>query len=139
MPGFLHNNNGVLGLPMRMVVALIIGGAALGAITYFMTTHCWTPEQINVNWRPNVVDEGSSTITVTVKDADGDPIKDATVTITGLGGAGSTKTNNGGEAEITLTTNIPENKNEGYLDITAKASGCYKDYSQDNAIKVVAG
>lgn len=139
MPAFLHDNNGVLGLPMRMVVALIIGGAALGTITYFMTTHCWSPEQLNVNWHPDVVDEGASTINVTVRDADGDPIKDASVAITGLGGAGSDKTNNDGEVEITIHTHIPENRNEGYLDITARVSGCYKDYSHNDAIKVVAG
>lgn len=132
-------DRGVLGLPMRMVVALIIGGAALGAVTYFMMTHCWTPEQLNVSWEPGVADAGLTTITVTVSDADGDPIKDASVVITGLGGAGSNKTNGTGEAEITINTQIPDHRNQGYLDITAKASGCYKDYSQDKAIKVVEG
>lgn len=139
MPDLFHDPRGVLGLPMRMVVALIVGGAALGAITYFMMNHCWTPEQLDVSWQPNVVEAGHASITITVNDADGDPVNDASIAVTGLGGAGSNKTNNEGKAEITINTRIPDSRKEGYLDITVKASGCYKDYHQNSAIKVVEG
>ncbi len=132
-------SNGVLGLPTRMVVALIVGAAALGTLTYCMMNHCWLPKELNVNWEPKMIKAGHTSVTVTVTDADGDPVPGASVTITGLGGAGENKTDKNGTAEITIHARLPEHRNEGYLDVTAQTSGCYKDYSQKDAIKVVAG
>jgi hypothetical protein len=122
-----------------MVVALIIGGAALGTVTYYTATHCWTPEHLKVAYEPDVVEEGPTSITVTVNDADGTPVQDASVSVTGLGAGGSNTTNAEGTASVRITSHLPEGRREGYLDIMVTAAGCYKQYSQDDAIKVVKG
>ncbi len=139
MPTFLSDARGVLGLPLRMVVALIIGGAALGTVTYYTAMHCWTPGHLKVAYEPDVVEEGPTSITVTVNDADGTPVQDASVAVTGLGAGGGNTTNAEGTAVIRVTSQLPDGRREGYLDIMVTATGCYKQYSQDDAIKVVKG
>ncbi|MEA2054032.1 MAG: hypothetical protein U9O96_02780 [Candidatus Thermoplasmatota archaeon] len=124
---------------MRMVATLIIGGAVLGAIVYYMTTNCWNPEELQVSWDKDVVEEGNRVIEITVNDKDGKPIKNAIVTITGLETADSNKTGSNGRTQLNINPALSPYRNEGYLDIKVKASGCYKDFEQDDAIKVVVG
>jgi len=125
---------------MRLIVALIIGGAALGTVVYYVHSHCWNPENLQVNWTPNVITVDDTTITVTVKDEDGHPVKGANIVVTGLHTGDSSNTNDLGSVTLSLSgLSIPEYRNEAYLDIEATASGCYKKYEQEDAIKVVRG
>lgn len=122
---------------MRMVITLVIGGAALGSVTYYLTSNCWSPENIQVSWSPEVLNEGDNNLEVKVTDEHGKPIKNAIVTITGLGTASSNRTGSDGEACIHISPILPRYRNEGYLSIQVKAGGCYRDFTQSDAIKVV--
>jgi len=124
-------------LPMRMVVTLVIGGVALGSVTYYLTSNCWSPENIQVSWSPEVLNEGSNTLEVKVADGHGKPIKNAIVTVVGLGTASSNKTGSNGEVRLHINPILPKYRNEGYLSIQVKAGGCYRDFTQSDAIKVV--
>ena len=131
------DEGGVLELPMRMAVTLVIGGAVLGAIVYYVSSNCWNPESIQVSWNPEVLSEGSNDVEVTVNNEHGNPIKDAIVTISGLGDADSNKTGGNGKATLHISPQLGIYRNEGYLDMEVKVSGCYRDFFQHDAIKVV--
>jgi len=127
----------VVELPMRMIVTLIIGGTALGFITYYLTSNCWSPENTQVTWSPDILSEGSNDLEVKVTDGHGKPIKNAIVTVTGLGTASSNKTGSNGEAYLHINPILPQYRSEGYLSIQVKAGRCYRDFIQNDAIKVV--
>jgi len=129
----------VLELPMRMVVTVVIGGAVLGSIMYYMSSNCWNPESIRVSWSPEVLYEGDNEVSITVTDGHGNPLKNAVVTMVGLGDAGSNKTGGDGNAIVHISPQIDPNRNEGYLDIEVKVGGCYRDFIQHDAIKVIRG
>ncbi len=133
----MKDEKGVLGLPMRMVVAIVIGGAVLGIIIYYLTGQCFFPQTLQVSWQPTVIKEGEQKIEVIVKDENGDAIKNAVVTITGLKTADSNKTGSNGKAYLEINPVLPSYRNEGYLDIKVTAGGCYKKFVQEDAIKVI--
>jgi len=133
------DKRGVTDLPMRMVVTLIVGGVVLGVVTYYMTTNCWYPENIQVMWAPDVINNGSADLEVIVTDEHGKPIKNAIVTVTGLKTAASNKTGSDGRTILHVKPVLPEYRYEGYLDMEVKAGRCYREFNQLNAIKVVRG
>ncbi|HHF56495.1 MAG TPA: hypothetical protein ENL42_06250 [Thermoplasmatales archaeon] len=87
-----------------------------------------------------VLNEGVDTysLEIVVKDEKGNPIQNAFVTITGLGYS-SGKTDNNGKTTLDMTIELPEYRDEGYLDLEVRAKGCYKKFHQENAIKVIRG
>ncbi len=131
------NTSGVIGLPLRLVVAIAIGGTALALVVgYIETTKL--PPSLLVSWDKNtyeIGDDGKITIEVTVKDEKNNLIDNAQVVIYGLGDVGSGKTVNG-KTTISLSPHFREN--EGYLNIEVKAAG-YKPYKGEEEIRVVKG
>ncbi|RLF64389.1 MAG: hypothetical protein DRN33_02300 [Thermoplasmata archaeon] len=129
----------VVELPMRMVVTLIVGGIALGSVTYYITSNCWTAENIRVEWKPDVLIEGNADLEVKVMDENGKPIKNAVVTVTGLKTAASNRTGEDGETFLHINPVLPDYRNEGYLNIEVKTGKCYRNFVQTDAIKVIRG
>jgi len=142
MKTLFKDKKGVIDLPMRLMVTLIIGGAVLGMIVYYISSNCWIKENLQVNWYPSVITLSENidtySVEIVVKDEKGNPIQNAFVTITGLGYA-SGKTDNKGNTKLDLTIELPEYRNEGYLDLEVRAGDCYKKFYQEDAIKVVRG
>ena len=134
MEGF--NNEGVIGLPLKMVVSIVIGGVALSAVFYFLSSQCIYPKELDVQWSPLVIEnEKMNKIQVKVR-SDGKAVEGANVVISGLGNASSGKTNENGQATLYFTPHMKE-RNEGYVDIYVNAGRCYKKFHRENAIKVV--
>lgn len=135
---FKNDKRGVEDLPMRMVVTLIVGAAALAVIVVAVSKPCIFPKTLMVEPTTNVVTEGTHVpIHITVKDDRGRPIKGATVTVSGLGTGASNATDTNGKTTLYLDLDLPEYRNEGYLDIEVFAPGCYEKFYQEDAIKVV--
>ena len=130
------DRNGVLGLPLRMVVSIIVGGVALSTVLYFLSSSCIMPKELEVTWKPIVIsNEKKNEITVSVF-ADGKAVRGAEVIIHGLGNASYGKTGKNGNVTLYFTPHM-KGKNEGYVDIRVTAQGCYKSFEEEDAIKVV--
>lgn len=136
----IGDERGVLDLPLRLLVTLVVGAAALSIILYYIFTPCWFPEHLQVHWHPLIINAGEEeTIVVTVMDSHGNPISRASVILSGLGNASSNKTVDDGTATMVISCSLPSYRNEGYLDISVDAPGCYEKFFRENAIKVVRG
>jgi len=134
MEGF--NSEGVIGLPLKMVVSIVIGGVALSAVLYFLSSQCIYPRELDVQWDPLVIEnEKTSEIQVEVK-SDGKAIERANIVIIGLGNASSGKTDENGQATLYFTPHM-KGRSEGYVSIRVTAGRCYKTFVEKNAIKVV--
>jgi len=133
---FLSDDQAVLGLPMRLTVAVIIGAVTLTAILGFIMQPCLFPGNMIVSVEPMVhnMPDGALDITVTVQDSNGRPIIDALVIITGLSVVESDSTSASGT--VTFTDVQPTLDGlEGYLDVRVKAS-CFETFDQTGMIKI---
>lgn len=140
----IKDKNGVIGLPLRLTVCIVIGTIALLFILSYIYNPCLFSEKMIVSIDPmiNTISSGkneeSFIINVQVKDRKGYPIKNANVIIKGLGDASNDLTENNGETRITISPFLNPAINEGYLDIIVKAA-CKDTFSQEKMIKIVRG
>jgi len=140
---FKQDKQGVVGLPMRLTVSIIIGTVALFTIISFIMNPCLFPSKMVVSVYPltnTILGDGSFSlnppITVYVNSSDGHPIAGANVLIKGLGGAGSGSTDEHGKCVILITVTLESGLHEGYLDLSVKAP-CHESFSQDDMVKIV--
>jgi hypothetical protein len=135
---FFSDEWAVLGLPMRLTVAVIIGTIALASILGFILNPCLFPTKMIISVDPMSQDITSS-ITfpcdVLVQDQQGRPVIGAQVLIKGLGAAQSIATDVAGKASFTLTVALSTGTSEGYLDVQVKAP-CFETFSQPDMIKI---
>ncbi|MEF8879420.1 MAG: hypothetical protein V5A64_03400 [Candidatus Thermoplasmatota archaeon] len=139
----VRNKEGVVGLPVRLTVSVIIGGVALATILGFVWQPCLFPDQTIVEATPLVhsVGGGSGRVNINflVKNSDGVPIKDANVVVCGLEDAVEASTDEKGVVSVSLDVSLEDGRSEGYLDVSVKTSGCYQNFHQEDMIKVVRG
>ena len=140
---FKQDKHGVVGLPMRLTVSIVIGTVALFTIISFIMNPCLFPSKMMVSVYPltNTISGDdpfplNPPITVYVNTSDGHPIAGATVLIKGLNGAGSGSTDENGKSVILITVTLESGLHEGYLDVSVKAL-CHESFSQDDMIKIV--
>ncbi|CAJ36294.1 carboxypeptidase-like regulatory domain-containing protein [Methanocella arvoryzae] len=150
--GFLKDEAGVEGLPVRLIVVLVIGVIALAAMVSalngFKPQKTLSASIIEVSGKQGnmlIVDKAGFgkvnktwTCKVKVTDAAGDPIEGASVIVYGMGGAGSDMTNKTGQAYLIKTNDIVlnPNQNSGYMTLEVSAPG-YITYKNENALVVV--
>jgi hypothetical protein len=138
----LFNEDAVVGLPLRLVVCLVIGMAALYSILGLMTQRDLIPRPMVVSVSPmfGVVGNGSQNVSfvVSVQDAEGGGVDEATVLLSGLGGAGIARTNGSGAAVVALAVRLEPGVCEGYLDVGVTAVGRPR-FVQESMVKVVRG
>lgn len=135
--GFL-DKKAVLGLPFRMMVSIIIGGAVLSSLLYYLNSSCVFPQELEVRWNPSFIENyKKSNIHVYVM-ADGKPVSGAMVLISGLGNASFNFTNGEGMAEIQITPHM-KYEGENYLSVMVKAGECYRKFYVERAIRVIPG
>lgn len=136
----LSDERGVVDLPLRLVVTMIFGAIILGLIVYYISTNCFLMKNMQVAWKPSLVEinggNGKCEIEIRVKDEKGNPLRNAVVTVMGLGGADSEITGKDGKVILHLNITIGERR-EGYLNIKVSYNSCYRDFYEENAIKVV--
>ncbi len=130
----MRSNKAVLGLPLRLVVGIIVGGVALSAVLYYLASPCIFPKELSVNWSPiSIPNEEKTPITVIVR-LNGKNVDGAIVIINGLGNISYNKTING-KATLYFTPHM-KGRYEGYLSLTVKGNGCYRRFYEEKAIKV---
>ena len=137
----MRNNNAVLGLPLRIMVSLVIGTVALGAILSYILNPCLFPERLVVSVSPMMTTVSgdqpvNATFLVHVNDTKSHPICDARVIIKGLGGACSGYTDNQGKITLVVQVQLDPGIHEGYLGLSVSAS-CHEPFEQFDVIKIV--
>ena len=129
------DDEGIFGIPLRLLISIIIGGIAL---TTILQLFYYKPiESLDVTWDKDVYSidsDGYVTIKVFVKAGEKN-LSNAQVVINGLKDIASNITNDG-KTILKLEPKIEGN--EGYLSIEVRANG-YQKFFEKDAIKVVRG
>lgn len=132
------NSKGVIELPLRLIVTIVIGGVALTTVLAFLFSPCLFKKDLQVCWDTyKIKADEETTITVSVLDEKGKPVRGATVLLKGLGNATVNQTNETGRVELTIKVTLPEERHEGYLELIVDAGNCYEKFREEEAIKVV--
>lgn len=79
---FRSDNRAIEGLPIRLVIALVVGVASLSVMMNMLSgLNRLTVSELDAKPEPEVIGLGQQTIEIVVIDADGNPVADATVVV----------------------------------------------------------
>lgn len=139
-----HDDRAIEGLPIRLVIALVVGIACLavmmnviGGFDGFGTT------ELDASPEPEIIQPAATDVAVTVTDPDGGTITNATVVATGdtaqLSGVKTAETGPNGTATLALDPSLRPNQDQGTitLDIRPPSDGDYSDDRENTEILVV--
>jgi hypothetical protein len=139
------DDRAIEGLPIRLVIALVVGVASLSVMMNTLAgINTLGVTELDVQPTPEVVDPTPQDVTVTVVDPEGEPIADATVVAKGgtaqLDSVETATTNESGTATLPLKPSLGPNQDEGtvVLDVKPPASGQYADRRENTKVLVVA-
>jgi len=138
-------DRGVAGLPIRLVVAFVVGTAVLGVMLNMVSgVGALTATELDAQPTPDVVQPGNETITVAAVDADGHTVPGVTVILSAdtarLAGGRSVvaRTNTTGVATLHVTPTLPPTADQGTLTLTVKPpSSKYVDRRANTDVLVV--
>ncbi|NHN61187.1 MULTISPECIES: Ig-like domain-containing protein [Halorussus] len=141
---FASDSRAIEGLPIRLVIALVVGVASLGVMMNMLSgIGGLTVTELDARPSPDVVGPGQQEVDVTVVDPEGNPVEGATVVITGdtatLGNVETATTDENGEITVTIDPDLGPNQRQGTLaiDIKPPAGSDYADERENTAILVV--
>jgi len=134
------------GLPIRLVIALVVGVASLGVMMNTLAgIQTLGVTELDVQPEPEVVGENATDVTVTVVSPGGDQIADATVVAKSgtarLDSVVTAKTDANGTATLSLAPSLGPNQEEGTVSLSVKppAGSQYADDRENTNVLVVAG
>jgi hypothetical protein len=146
MDAFLQDDRGIEGLPIRLVIALVVGVASLSVMMNTLGgIQTLGVTELDVKPSPEVVEPGEQEISLTVVAPDGEGIADATVVVKSgtaqLDGVATATTTENGTANVTISPQIGPNQDEGTIELSIKppAGGQYADRRANTELLVVAG
>lgn len=139
------DTRGIEGLPVRLVIALVVGVASLSVMMNMISgISGLAVAELDVQPEPEVVTPGEHTVEVVVIDPDGQAVSDATVIARGgsarLDGVETATTDEEGIAEFDLSPELGANQRDGTVefDIKPPAGGDYADKRENTALLVVS-
>jgi hypothetical protein len=142
---FGADTRGIEGLPVRLVIALVVGVASLSVMMNMISgISGLAVTELDVHPEPEVITPGEHTIDVTVVDPEGNTVSDATVIARGgsarLDGVVTAKTDADGVAEMELAPELRANQRDGTIEFEIKppAGGEYADKRGNTALLAVA-
>ncbi|MFB6072033.1 MAG: Ig-like domain-containing protein [Halobacterium sp.] len=142
---FAADDRAIEGLPVRLVIAFVVGVAALSVMLSMVSgVNTLGVSELDAKPAPDVVTPGSQTVAVTAVDADGNPVAGATVVVKSgtadLAGVATATTNASGVATVDVDPQLGPNQAEGTLRISLKppAGTEYVDRRENTAVLVVA-
>jgi hypothetical protein len=143
---FRADRRAIEGLPIRLVIALVIGVASLSVMMNMLTgIQGLSTTELDVRPEPEVVNPGERSLELTVVGADGSSVADATVIVKAgsadLDGVRTATTGEDGTATVTATPSLRSNQDEGTLVIEVKppAGSGYVDRRGNAKVLVVRG
>lgn len=141
---FRTDDRGIEGLPIRLVIALVVGVASLGVMMNMLSgLNGLTVTELDAKPEPDVIGPTERTVEIAVVDPDGKRISDATVVITSgsatIDGVRTATTGEDGTARIELDPALGPNQQQGTLEVTIKPPGGsqYADDRENTEILVV--
>ncbi|WP_276299985.1 DUF7382 domain-containing protein [Halorussus lipolyticus] len=141
---FGSDERAIEGLPIRLVIALVVGVASLGVMMNMLSgIGGLTVTELDAKPDPTVMGPDKQEVSVTVVDPDGKPVEDATVVITGgtatLGNVETATTDAAGEISVDVDPELGPNQRQGTLEVSIKppAGSDYADEQENTAILVV--
>lgn len=142
---FRSNERAIEGLPVRLVIALVVGVASLSVMMNTLSgLNTMGVSELDAKPTPEVVNPGDKTITVRVVDASDEPVANATIVAKGgtatLDTVKTATTNAKGQAKLQIHPTLGPNQDEGTvtLDIKPPASGQFVDKRENTKILVVS-
>lgn len=113
------------GLPIRLVIALVVGVASLSVMMNMLTgIQGLAVTELDARPDPDVITPGEQTIDVTVLTPDGATVSDATIIVKGASastdGIETAKTDADGTASVTIDPGLRPNQDEGTVTIDVK-------------------
>lgn len=141
---FRTDERAIEGLPIRLVIALVVGVASLSVMMNMIAgISGLSSTELDVRPQPEVTTPGEQTLTLQVVGADGDPVADATVVVKGasadLDGVRTARTGPNGTATVTVEPELGPNQAEGTLVVSVKppAGSGYVDRRGNTRVLVV--
>lgn len=144
---FQRDERAIEGLPVRLVVALVVGVASLSLMLNMLTgVEGLAVAELDVRPDDDVITPGAETIELLVVDPDGDPVPGATVVVKGGGasldeGVVTKKTDDRGVASVHITPSLLAHQQDGtvVVDVKPPAGSQYVDRRRNTEILVVRG
>jgi len=143
---FRTDTRGIEGLPIRLVIALVIGVASLSVMMNMLTgIQGLSTTELDVRPEPEVIGPGEASLELTVVGADGSSVADATVLVSSgsadLDGVRTETTDEDGTATVSVAPTLRANQDEGTLVIEVKppAGSGYVDRRGNTKVLVVRG
>lgn len=140
------DTRGIEGLPIRLVIALVVGVASLSVMMSLLSgISGLAVTELDVRPDPEVTTPGNQTIEVTVVDTDGMVVADATVVARAesarLDGIATATTGPNGTAMLALSPRLAPNQRDGTVEFDVKppAGSEYADKRGNTAVLVVRG
>ncbi|WP_117592889.1 prealbumin-like fold domain-containing protein [Haloprofundus halophilus] len=143
---FRQDERAIEGLPIRLVIALVVGVASLSVMMNMISgIQGLAVVEVDVRPSPDVVGPGEQTLTLTAVGADGDPVADATLVVksgsAGLEAVQTATTGANGEATVTVDPSLGPNQEDGTLVVEVKppAGSEFVDRRANTKILVIRG
>jgi len=116
-----RDERAIEGLPIRLVIALVVGVACLGVMMSTISgLQGLQVTEVDVQPNPEVTTAGDTELTVTVVDPEGSPVSDATVVAKSgtatLDSVATAETGSNGNATFSLSPSLGPNQEEGTIE-----------------------
>ncbi|ADQ68372.1 hypothetical protein C499_01065 [Halogeometricum borinquense DSM 11551] len=141
---FAADDRAIEGLPIRLVIALVVGVATLSVMLNMLSgVQGLAVTELDVKPDPDVMTPGEQDISILVVDPDGDPVEGATVVVkdgtADIESVVTNKTREGGMATVTVAPKLRSNQEDGTLviDVKPPAGSQFVDRRENTKILVV--
>lgn len=139
-----RDERAIEGLPIRLVIALVIGVACLGVMLNVVGGFdSLNTTELDTQPEPDIIEPGTETINVTVVDPDGEGIEAATVIARSDTATLNTtirgETDGDGVVQLELETSLRPNQDEGRISLGIRPPhGEYVDKQENTGILVIS-
>lgn len=143
---FRRDERAIEGLPVRLVIAFVVGVAALSVMLSMLSgVQSFGVSEIDAKPSPDVLAPGDHRVAITAIDSSGSPVSDATIVVSGasahLEEVAVAKTGPDGVARVSIDAALGPNQEQGTLAIAVKppAGSQYMDKRANAEILVIRG
>ena len=141
----LRDERAIEGLPIRLVIALVVGVASLSVMLNTLSgVQAIGVAELDVKPEPEVTTPGEQQVALQVVGPKGDPVSNATVVARGdtarLDNVSTARTGPNGWANVSLHPTLGSNQEDGTVTFQVKppAGGQYEDRRDNTDLLVVA-
>ncbi|WP_129114512.1 DUF7382 domain-containing protein [Halegenticoccus tardaugens] len=141
---FRSDERAIEGLPIRLVIALVVGVASLSVMMNMITgLEGLSVTELDADPEPEVVSPGEQTLDIAAVGADGERVADATVVVKSgsarIDGIETATTGSDGVATVRVDPSLGPNQDEGTLSVEIKppAGSEYADRRENAEVLVI--